>query len=147
MKINKLMAIGLAAVLAALLASCMPETISVGKMIDGFSNHLKSELQLTADQVAKLQDFTDTMKAGMAENSAASQAHNAEWIAMIETPTLDQAKIREMVKTGAAESAKNTDAWLDRYLPKMAAFHDSLTAEQLKKAANYFQKWSDKFKP
>jgi len=146
-KIRNLLALGLALSLAGLLASCSPETISVGKIIDGINNHLKSELQLTAEQAAKLQDFTDTMKSDLVENNAASKARNAEWISMIETPTLDQAKIRAMIKTGAAESAKNTDAWLDRYLPKMAAFHDSLTPDQLKKAAGYFQKWSDKITP
>ena len=147
MKMRNVLILAASLVLAAFLVSCAPQTISVGAIIDKIDDHLKTELQLTADQSAKLADFTNTIKKSLAEGTEAGKARNAEWIAMIESPQLDQAKIREMAKAHSADMAKNTDAWLDLYLPKMAAFHDSLTAAQLKKASAFFQKMMTRITP
>lgn len=147
MKIRNLLIPGFVLVLVGLLASCMPQSISMSKVIDKINHSITSELMLTAEQTQKLNDFTDVLKASMAENNEARMAQNAEYIAMIESPVLDQAKIRDMVKTHVADSAQKTDVWLDKYLPKLAAFHDSLTPEQLKKASAHFQKWMARFKP
>lgn len=138
----------LAAVVAAaglLLAGCAEEKISVGKIIDKVNAQIKGELNLTPEQNAKLLDFTDTIKKEMADNKAANQGKDGEFYALIEAPQLDQAKIRAWAKAGAEKAAQNTDAKLDIYLPKLAAFHDSLTPEQLKKASAWFKAWESKF--
>lgn len=101
---------------------------------------ISSELDLNDDQEMKLKAVFDAKKAIMEENKAQKEMMLGEMQAMIKEPTLDRTKFKSLMDKKETLHEAKEDAFMERVYPKLATFHDSLTAEQREKAAKCMKK-------
>jgi hypothetical protein len=124
------------ALMLATLVGCQKWTPEKG--VDKFADKMKSELKLNGDQTAKLNDLTGSMKEFIQQDMAKKSAMKDDIKGMIESPKLDTAKLTSIMKDHQAEMNRHMEV----LTPKLAAFHDSLSDDQRKKAADKFEEFS-----
>ena len=122
--------------LALGLAGC--ERWTPEKGVDHFSSKVKRELKLNPEQTVKLDDLTNSMKTMIKEDASKRSAMREDMKRLIAAPKLDTAKLDELMKNRQSLMTENMLA----LKPKLAAFHDSLSEEQRKKAADEFDEVS-----
>jgi len=123
-------------VAAGTLLGCQHWTPEKG--VDNFASKMKSDLNLNADQTAKLNDLTDSMKTMIKEDTTRRAEMREEIKGMIESPKLDTSKMTTIMKDRETRMSQH----MDKLTPKVAAFHDSLDDNQRKKAAEKFEEFS-----
>lgn len=105
--------------------------------IEYMSDKIASKLDFTQEQKAKLNAITADLKKDVAEEKARRQAMRGEVEQLILADTLDQKKVKSLIKA----HHERMDAKVDVYLSKVADLHQSLKPEQKKELIE----WMDKF--
>lgn len=123
--------------LVGLLVGCQPHPPKPGEMIDRAADRVKSELSLTDGQQAKFQDLVGALKELVAKRQPTPDSVRTQVDQLILAPALDTDQVRALIHDREATFQKDFDAALDALLPKLAAFTDSLTADQKKKVVDF----------
>jgi uncharacterized protein with PIN domain len=113
------------------------------KRVDYLASKIKSELDLNEDQNSKLSALANEVKSVFKQSS--SKDFKSEIKALIEDPSLDVVQVKSMIQKKREATNARFDSNFDRIFPKLKAFHDSLTPEQRKKAAEAFEKYSGRW--
>lgn len=102
------------------------------------TSRISRELDLTDDQKSKLEALKQTLLELRKSHEGEGAQHRDQVREMILAEHLDSKKAKSLI----SEREKWIDEGFDKVFTKLSALHDSLTAEQRKKAAECFERYS-----
>lgn len=105
------------------------------------TSKIKSELDLNSEQNAKLQDLKNAMLEAIKNQSQNKGVLKTDIKNLILSSQLEESAVKATIQ----KKRDSMETVFAAVYPKLAAFHDSLTPEQKKKAAECFEKFSDRW--
>jgi|GEM_PF-2664132 len=137
--------------LALLLTGCHPWGGPFGppsfkNISEHVVKHIHNELSLTKEQDQKLGVVIDTIRAEWGKMTKDQGEKSASWDALVSAPKLDQVQLRSMLDAHHTAAEADRAALLDKLVPQIADFLDSLTPAQKTKLVEMHTKLADRMK-
>ena len=106
--------------------------------VEKISSRIASKLDFNEQQKALLKEITDELKQDVTQNQQLRRSRFSEIESIVMSTDIDQTKIKEFAKG----HQNHMEAMTDKYIPKIAALHKTLSPEQKTKIVEkmqYFQ--------
>jgi Spy/CpxP family protein refolding chaperone len=105
------------------------------KMVDRVTEKLKSKLELNAAQQQELEGIKEELKNKMAEMKKNHASRKEEFLALLQSDTIDQEKLKKMIN----EKKARMDEFSSLMIDKLTKFHSTLTTEQKERLVKYLR--------
>lgn len=138
---KKVLIISMSVIIAVMALGFIGTWLDKGYGKDGAIEWLSSELNLLKEQKLELSyinsEFSDFRERMRGDRYGLKE----EFICVMTSDEFDAAKMMELVK----EQQEQVDSFASRIIPKLADFHESLSAEQREKSVGILQEHSHGF--
>jgi periplasmic protein CpxP/Spy len=105
------------------------------RMVDRVTEKLKSKLDLNAAQQEQLDGIKEDLTKKMAEMKKNSASKKEEFLSLLQSDTIDQARLKTMVN----ERKARMDEFASLMIDKLVKFHSTLSPEQKERLVKYLR--------
>jgi periplasmic protein CpxP/Spy len=110
-------------------------------VVDRITEKLKSKLDLNAAQQEQLEGIKQELKNKMAEMKKNHASKKEEFLSLLLSDTIDQAKLKTMVSERRARMDEFSSVMID----KLVKFHSTLSHEQKERLVKYLRDRHDRW--